>query len=277
MQDPSLTILADGTFLVTYFHWRHQPDHPNARSGAICEGTWVRLSRDQGQTWSEPGFIPVDEERALAISEPAIQQADGALLLVGYAGIGHGGHASLISRSEDGGLSWSKPTILAHDPSGMVDYQEPALLDLGEGHLLCVMRAVDRHLTADEADEQKRRRGLTAWMYQTHSWDNGHTWEPPTRTAIYGHPPSLIQLEDGRILCSYGYRRDPFGIRACLSNDGGQRWDVENEVILRTDGGGFDLGYPSSVQLADGRILTSYYIHTQTDPLRRIEATRWKP
>jgi hypothetical protein len=84
-------------------------------------------------------------------------------------------------------------------------------------------------------------------------------------------------LEDGRILCSYGYRRDPFGVRACFSSDSGQSWDVENEVVLRTDGGGADLGYPSSVQLPDGCILTSYYIHTQTDPLRRIEATRWKP
>ncbi|MBX3000312.1 MAG: exo-alpha-sialidase [Caldilineaceae bacterium] len=277
VQDPSLTILADGSFLVTYFHWRHQPDHPKARSGAIFEGTWVRISRDQGQTWSDPVYVPVDESRPLAISEPAIQQADGALLLVGYAGMGCGGHASFISRSEDKGLSWSQPTIIAHDLSGMVDYQEPALIDLGGGHLLCLMRAVDRHLTIDDADEQKRQRGLTAWMYQTHSWDNGLTWDLPTRTEIYGHPPNLIQLQDGRILCSYGYRRDPFGVRACFSHDGGQTWDMENEIVLRADGGGFDLGYPSSIQLPDGRILTSYYFHTSENRLRRIEATLWRP
>lgn len=277
VQDPSLTILADGSFLLTYFHWRHQPDHPQARSGAIFEGTWVRISRDGGETWSEPAFVPVDETHPLAISEPAIQQADGVLLLVGYADMDRGGQAAFLSKSEDSGLTWSQPEIVAHDPSGMIDYQEPALLDLGDGHLLCILRTVDRHLTADEADEQKRRRGLTAWMYQTHSWDNGRTWEPPTRTAIYGHPPNLIRLSDGRILCSYGYRRDPFGVRACFSHDGGQSWEMENEVVLRTDGGGTDLGYPSSVEMTDGSILTSYYFHSQANPLRRIEATRWKP
>jgi sialidase-1 len=277
VQDPSLTILADGTFLLTYFHWRHEPEHPRARSGAISEGTWVRCSHDQGLTWEPPVHVSADGAESLAISEHAIEQADGTLLLAGYAGLATGGHAALLSRSDDGGKSWSKTSIIAHDLSGMVDYQEPGLLDLGSGHILCVMRAVDRHLTANHADEEVRKRGQTAYMYQSHSWDNGQTWEPATRTAMYGHPPNLIQLRDGRVLCTYGYRRDPFGIRACFSVDGGKSWDIENEVVLRTDGGGGDLGYPSSVEMPDGSIYSSYYIHTEDDKSRRIEGSRWFP
>ena len=62
------------------------------------------------------------------------------------------------------------------------------------------------------------------------------------------------------MLCVYGYRRIPFGIRACLSHDEGKTWDIQNELILRKDGVDRDVGYPTSVQLPDGKILTSWYL-----------------
>ena len=61
-----------------------------------------------------------------------------------------------------------------------------------------------------------------------------------------------------RILCTYGYRRPPFGERACLSDDG-ITWDPANEVIIRDDAPNGDLGYPASVELDSSRILTIYY------------------
>ena len=36
---------------------------------------------------------------------------------------------------------------------------------------------------------------------------------------------------------------------------------MKDEIIIRSDGKDGDLGYPSSVQLSDGRILTVYYFH----------------
>jgi hypothetical protein len=100
-------------------------------------------------------------------------------------------------------------------------------------------------------------------------------------------PPHLIKLSDGRILLSHGYRRDPMGIRAVLSSDGGQTWDVDNTVVLRDDGGyvgemapqgsaGGDVGYPHSTQLSDGSVLTVYYI-TPADRVTQIASTRWDP
>ena len=38
-------------------------------------------------------------------------------------------------------------------------------------------------------------------------------------------------------------------------------WDLQHEIVLRADGENTDLGYPSSLQLADGRIMTFYYLH----------------
>lgn len=108
------------------------------------------------------------------------------------------------------------------------------------------------------------------------------------RDRRYAAFPVLDDLPDGRILCSFGYRRDPMGVRAVLSHDGGKTWDIDNLILLRDDGGtpsqlrsgtarsgGGDLGYPISTQLSDGSILTVYYI-TLEDGITRSVATRWE-
>jgi hypothetical protein len=67
-----------------------------------------------------------------------------------------------------------------------------------------------------------------------------------------------------------------YGIRARLSKDGGHTWG--DEIILRNDGGGRDLGYPRSVQRADGKVVTVYYLwDKKTGPERYIAATIWDP
>ena len=80
----------------------------------------------------------------------------------------------------------------------------------------------------------------------------------PFATPLWGHPPSLALLSDGRVLCTYGYRRPPYGQRACLSNDG-VHWDLQDELVLRDDAPNADLGYPASIELEPGTILTVYY------------------
>ena len=47
-------------------------------------------------------------------------------------------------------------------------------------------------------------------------------------------------------------------MRACLSHDDGDTWDVDNEKIIRDDSLPKGVGYPQSVQLPDGSIFTVY-------------------
>ena len=59
-------------------------------------------------------------------------------------------------------------------------------------------------------------------------------------------------------------------------------WDVQNEIILRNDGRTHDLRYPSSVELPDGRVLTTYWFNQQKegDPeseTRFIAGTFYRP
>lgn len=69
------------------------------------------------------------------------------------------------------------------------------------------------------------------------------------------------------------YRRPSYGIRAKVSEDGGN--SSGPEPILRSDGGSFDLGYPRCVQLGDGRIVTSYYFNDQDDPVKQSGGVRY--
>jgi hypothetical protein len=57
-----------------------------------------------------------------------------------------------------------------------------------------------------------------------------------------------------------GRRVRPLGCGALFSHDNGKTWHAKSEILLAGDGilNG-DLGYPSTVQLADGHIVTLLY------------------
>jgi hypothetical protein len=73
----------------------------------------------------------------------------------------------------------------------------------------------------------------------------------------------------------FGRRTPPYGIRARISTDQGQSWGPE--IVLRQDGGSWDLGYSRSVQRPDGKIVSVYYFNDAPDHERFIAATIWNP
>jgi hypothetical protein len=90
-----------------------------------------------------------------------------------------------------------------------------------------------------------------------------------------GNPPALIQLRDGRLCLTYGYRDPPFQIRATLSEDAGRSWAAP--IVLRSGAGCHDLGYPRTVERSDGAAVTAYYVNDAPDGERYIAATLWNP
>ena len=72
------------------------------------------------------------------------------------------------------------------------------------------------------------------------------------------HPAHLLELADGRVVLTYGSRVIGLcGACARISHDQGQTWAVARPVV--TAPGPMDCGYPSSVELNDGTIVTAYY------------------
>lgn len=273
-QDPSITGLRDGTLLINFFRWRVVPAEEKGRllyparqqydgSWSDVEGPWIIRSFDRGATWEHsPTLVSSHPLPRAGTSDAVLELPDGTLLMVIYgADPGSRVCRAYGVRSTDGGATWGEPGLIARDPEGRVSFEEPALARAPDGRLVALLRSGEP--------------GNYQYLHQAFSYDDGRTWQDLAETPMWGHPAHVLTLADGRLLCSYGYRRPPYGVRACFSRDGGATWDIEAEVVLRDDGGSRDLGYPCSVELPDGTLVTVYYMHTD-DGVRHIAATRWR-
>ena len=89
---------------------------------------------------------------------------------------------------------------------------------------------------------------------------------PPDMQRYYISHEGLVQMADGRVVCVYGYRVGPSGIRARVSEDCGESWG--GEIVLRDDGGSWDLGYPRVIEHEPGRLLAIYYMNRADDPIQ---------
>lgn len=101
-------------------------------------------------------------------------------------------------------------------------------------------------------------------IYQSESADGGKTWTKPHQLLPErGGAPAHIIEKDGVLISTYGYRQTPYGIRVMFSYDQGKTWDI-NHILVDSECSS-DLGYPSSVILEDGNILTVYYSRRSED------------
>ena len=227
----------------------------------VFDSLYFTKSIDNGITWIEPYPISISgfSFRSHTGKTGLVELSDGTWLMP-FHGMAMGDiqDRMFIARSQDRGKTWGQPSTVAYDPEQIIGFHEPPLLRLQSGRLLTVIRTND-------AD---------GYLYQAYSDDDGWTWQGLKRSPMWGHPCNLVEMPSGRILCTYGYRRKPFGIRAAFSEDDGLTWDMNHEVIIRDDGIHRDLGYPASVLLNDGRILSTYYFHGE-DGVRYIGGSAW--
>ena len=219
-------------------------------------------SSDRGHTWEGPFRLPLFGQKGIAARTDYLINGkhDCTLFLTASKRNGREGRP-FCARTTDGGRTWRFVAWIGPEPTGFAIM--PSTVRLSESELLCAIR---------------RREGPKRWITSYRSLDNGESWRPdavPTPDAGEGNPPSMIRLADGQLCITYGYRAAPFGIRARLSDNGGQSWS--REIILRDDGGGRDLGYTRSVQRPDGKIVTVYYFHDEPKSDRYIAATIWDP
>ena len=59
-----------------------------------------------------------------------------------------------------------------------------------------------------------------------------------------------------------------------ISLDGGKSWDADH--VIYVNGKGWDMGYPATVELSDGSLLTLYYQALPDDWHTSILYTKWR-
>jgi hypothetical protein len=82
-----------------------------------------------------------------------------------------------------------------------------------------------------------------------------------------------LRLRSGQLLMSYSHRRAPLGNQARLSKDNGRSWS--EAMIISGDGMFTDLGYPSTVELEDGSLLTVWYELMKGSPRAVLRQAKW--
>ena len=216
-------------------------------------GQWMIRSTDGGVTWSQRFPSIVNSPHG------PIQLGDGRLLYAGVQlwspsrGVG-------VCHSTDDGESWK---WLADIP--VRDGDDPK-----KYHELHAVEAADGRLVVHVRNHNSTNMGETL---QSESTDGGKSWTPPRSIGVWGLPSFLLRLRDGRLLMSYGYRRKPYGNQARLSEDHGQTWS--QPLTISDDGAGSDLGYPSTVELDGGMLLTVWYERMKDSPHAVLRQAKW--
>lgn len=268
-RDPSIQALPDGRILVTHGGWNSWMSEAGLAAHYASETAYITqqgadkfggshylFSADNGQSWSQPIKVPAFNPHGPAIKDgyfyqPTLANENGKRQVYMYRG------------SPDG-KTWEKRGLVGESQSGNVAvrevFEEPHTAALADGTLVTAIRVPS-----------------DGYMRISTSKDDGRTWTSPMKTPVRGFPQHLLPLKDGRLLATYGYRYYPMGVRACISRDGGATWDMDKEMVLQNNGAHGDLGYPVSIELGDGAVMSVYYHVTDDKPSCFIEAAFYRP
>ncbi|MEZ5277191.1 MAG: sialidase family protein [Opitutaceae bacterium] len=251
-------LAGDGALVVIASGWsrRNKPgNYSSAHEGEVLT-PWVCRSEDGGITWKRTGSVKlprIELYRGVPFGD-VVRHADGALGVCIYGGDKNGNHSEYFT-SDDDGLNWRRKSVIEGDSSN-----ETAPLVLPDGTLLAAART-----RTDSRLELHRSR------------DQGCSWEALGALTLAGQIPGhLLRLADGRILLSFGMRnKGMHGVGVRLSSDSGETWGAPRVIVnyhAETDG-----GYPSSVQVEDGTIVTAYYCGgIETHQRYHMGVVRWK-
>lgn len=234
--------------------WRAAHDRlTNGQRNSLL-GHWMLRSPDGGVTWSAAYPSLVNSPHGPFVLANGHILYAGKKLWTDKQRVG-------ICRSTDDGLSWKWETDLPVRPGDdYKQYHELHGAEVSPGRLVVHIR---------NHNPQNRYEIL-----QTESADGGATWTVPHPIGVWGLPSHLLRLRDGRLLMTYGHRRAPFGNQARVSENGGKTWSAP--LAISADGAHADLGYPSTVELPDGQLLTIWYELMAGSTKAVLRQARWQ-
>jgi hypothetical protein len=234
--------------------WQSARDRLPAEQRKQQLGVWMLRSANGGISWSAPYRCLVNSPHG------PIQLSDGRVLYAGKE-LWHGENRVGVCESFDDGKTWRwLATIPARPADDHRNYHELHAVEAGDGRIIVQIR---------NHNAKNSRETL-----QTESTDGGKTWTTPHTIGVWGLPSHLLRLKDGRLLMSYGHRRRPYGNQARISSDQGRTWS--EPLIISADGAGGDLGYPSTVELGDGSLLSVWYEKMKDSSSAVLRQARWR-
>ena len=249
-----------GAVLALVSGWAN-PTKPVAERYVIP--TRVCRSEDNGASWSQAETFPVPEGEKAVIPFGDVLALPGGRLAVTAYSWNPPVNSSWIYFSEDDGRTWGNPSLI-----GGNTFNETVAFRLENGHLIAAARTMISQEGRPDADQH-----LELFIND----DLGASWRQVGPLTLNGQiPGALTRLQDGRLLLTYGVRCYGFyGVACRFGSPDASGWS-RPYYLVNCDGAG-DGGYPSSVQLDDGTIVTAYYANKDRDHHRyHMGVVRWK-
>lgn len=169
-----------------------------------------------------------------------------------------------IYKTTDKGENWSYLNDIPYPKSEWKEdkdvegFSEPALSELSDGSLLCVIRSTE---WLDNSP-----------MYKSISTDGGLTWSDPVAFTSNGCAPRLMNLKNGVIALTSGRP----GVQLRFSIDGkANEWTNPIEMMNIIDGEGnvnllASCGYSSIIRAGDNSFYLVYSVFTEKDKEKSV-------
>lgn len=270
---PALHPLGGGKYMLIDYRWSFFADGSKPKESfkdaflglwVGYEGAYTREAAFAGGEWS---FGP--ERKISAGDFPAILTSTSALRMgpaeylapcFCYEANWYFDNRVFLIRTVDGGATWQPAGDIERRTAQYAALHETAIAETGEpGGLVALMR------TTNKFD----------YMMISRSEDGGAKWSALERTEIQGHPPNLLSLGGGLLVCTYAYSIKDRAIRLCISRDYGKTWDTENAMDLRAGLPEGDFGRPFTLSLGGNTLLTAYYFQDENQEYH-IHAARYE-
>lgn len=130
---PSLVRLPDGSILFAYDVQNLTTDDPNAGGD---QHTYVRLSPDDGRSWSDPFCATLMPGICHAMPDKVVQLSSGRIIMPVESPWPVGGRYFV---SRDAGRTWQHHRGITHDPEGVYgDYGYPGITFVEDGQVAMV-------------------------------------------------------------------------------------------------------------------------------------------
>lgn len=233
-------------------------------------GSTYIISEDGGCTFGEIKKAPVTAPHGPAVG------LDGRFVYVG-AKLGDSiecdNNILCCIEGDDGEFHFtgSIDNIEPVDGTYPVEGCEPHSIVLPDGKIIV-------HIRVHNVDDGRREHTSIFTLYQSESTDGGKTFSKPhpiTDDMSCGAPAHLLRLSSGALVSVFGYRSQPYGVKVMVSTDDGATWS-EPFMIYDNNSIALDIGYPSSVELADGKILTIFYARPEPGAPAEIMQVIWE-
>ena len=246
VRNPSAVIFPDGKMLLAAYKYnvygKNGISSPSKYQSPDYRDTFIFSSDDGGHNWIEAqaNFKQVTDKIGKVSPHGSMLLFNNRLLMPAYNGRG-----AFLLASKNSGIDWEIHSQIA------AEMHEPYVAKTPSNTLIAVMRSGRKSKWA-EASLISRFTG-------------GQWAEPVAVTEPMQHPASLLALSNGGILLSYSdrnYERQRIMLK--LSDDEGLTWGKERQL-----GGQFencDFGYPSTVEIEPGKLLTVFYVNRIENP-----------